>query len=72
MSDNLVDTYFSTIENVPDQFNIQEMCNECSHKYEFGCDFFPDQFKTQQMFDRIFPGVPIKVKYRHDETYKIK
>ena len=72
MSDNLVDTYFSTIENVPDQFNIHEMCNECSHRCEYGCDFIPDQFKTQQMFDRIFPGVSIKVKYCHDETYKIK
>ena len=53
MCNNAVDNNPSTIKDVPDWCNAQELCDKAADDYSIALDFFPDWCKSEEMCEKI-------------------
>ena len=50
-----INMYLYAIQFVPECHNIQEICDKAVGTCPFVSDSVPDQYKTQEMCDKLFP-----------------
>ena len=58
MCNNAVDNNPSTIKDVPDWCNAQELCDKAADDYSIALDFFPDWCKSEEMCEKIISENP--------------